>query len=59
MFSIQVVEENKTQLRSPTQNFGQEVSLLKQLRKGGCFAAGGQQLRAQNNRFFTDSPPNL
>ena len=31
MFCIQTVEENNTQLRSPTQNFGQDVCVLKQL----------------------------
>ena len=37
MFCSQVVVENKTQLRSPTQNFGQDVSVLKQLRTGVFF----------------------
>ena len=59
MFRINDVEENKTQLRSPKKNFGQDVSVLKQLGTGGFFAAGRQQVQAQNNRFFTHSLPNL
>ena len=43
MFCSQVVVENKTQLRSPTQNFGQDVSVLKQLRTGVFFLLQGDK----------------
>ena len=43
MLCIQVVQENKTQFRSPTQNFGQHVRVLKQLRNGWVLVQGNSK----------------